>query len=236
MSGSNSSAPDAVPAPLELTVQTAASPDALVALGQAERTRRGRWQMLAVVLCCALPVLASYFSFYVLRMQGQAYGELIAAQPPMPADLPLRDLEGRAVNAASLRQQWLLMVVDGGSCVAACERHLYMQRQLREMLGRERERLDKVWFVIDDAPLSPALREALAAQPSTTVLRVPAPALARWLQPAAGQSITAHLYLADPMGRWMWRAPAQPDPMKIKGDLNRLLKASVHWDQPGRPQ
>ena len=33
------------------------------------------------------------------------------------------------------------------SCDAACEKRLFVQRQLREMLGRERDRVDKVWLV-----------------------------------------------------------------------------------------
>jgi len=237
MSGSKFSSPnDAEAHALDLTVHQAPPDGAVQALGRMEQTRRGRFMMIVVVLLCALPVLASYFTFYVLKPQGQAYGELIDQQPLLPSDLPLTDLDGRPVAAASLAHQWLLVVVDGGSCVADCETHLYMQRQLREMLGRERDRLDKLWLVTDDAPIQPALREALAAHPSTTVLRVPADALARWIQPATGQALAAHLYLVDPMGRWMWRSPTQPDPMKVKKDLDRLLRASVHWDQPGRPQ
>ena len=85
--------------------------------------------------------------------------------------MPLRNLAGEVVPAASLRHQWLLIVADGGSCVADCESHLYMQRQLREMLGRERERLDQVWLVTDDVPIQPALREALAAQPLDALLQ-----------------------------------------------------------------
>jgi hypothetical protein len=237
MSGSKFSSPsDAETPALDLTVHGAPQPDAVQALGQMERTRKGRIMMVVVVLLCALPVLASYFTFYVLKPQGNAYGELIAQQPELPSDLLLTTLDGKPVDPKSLHHQWLLVVVDGGSCVAQCETHLYMQRQLREMLGRERDRLDKLWLVTDDAPIKPALREALAAHPSTTVLRVPAEALSRWIEPGTGQALSAHLYLVDPMGRWMWRSPAQPDPMKIKKDLDRLLKASVHWDKAGRPE
>lgn len=239
MSGSKSSSPTDAGAEahaLDLTVHSATPDGTVQALGQVEQTRRGRIMMIVVVFLCALPVLASYFTFYVLKPQGQAYGELIDLQPLLPADLPLTSLEGQRVEARSLHHQWLLVVVDGGSCVADCESHLFMQRQLREMLGRERERVDKLWLVTDDAPIQPALQQALAAHPSTKVLRVPADALRRWLQPATGQALAAHLYLVDPMGRWMWRSPTQPDPIKIKKDMERLLRASASWDQPGRPQ
>ena len=112
------------------------------------------------------------------------------------------------------------------------------------MLGKERDRLDKVWLIPTeadtDAPL--ALRpelQAAVSQPGieVSVLRAPAAALQAWLQPAPGHELADHLYVVDPMGRWMLREPIEDDPVKIKrvlGDLQRLLKASASWDTPGR--
>lgn len=232
MSGSNSS-PPAADAPLELSVHTV---PAAAALAGAESSARGRWMMAFVVLICALPVIASYFAFYVLKPRGDAYGELIHPAVDLPANLPLRTLDGQAYAPERLRHQWLIVVVDGGSCVGDCEQRLYLQRQLREMLGRERERVDKLWLVVDDAAPAPALRQSLEATPAMTVLRTDRDALAAWLKPAAGQSLTSHLYIVDPLGRWMWRSPVRPEPQRIKRDLDKLLRASSSWDQPGRPQ
>jgi hypothetical protein len=199
------------------------------------RTARGRAKMLLVLMACAAPVIASYVSFYVLRPEGRNnYATLITPSRAMPGELPLTDLDGRAVSATSLKGQWLLVTVGRGACDGDCERRLYMQRQLREMTGRERDRIDKLWLVTDDAPIAPVLRAALVAAPATQVLRVPAPALAQWLAPAAGESLESHLYVVDPMGQWMMRAPPQPDPAKLKRDLERLLRASSFWDRPGR--
>ncbi len=232
MSGSNS-LPPAADAPLELAVH--ASP-ATAGLVDADRTQRGRWMMVFVVLLCAAPVIASYFMFYVVQPRGDAYGELINPAQELPAGLRLQTLDGQPYEAERLKHQWVLVVVDGGSCVGDCEPHLYMQRQLREMLGRERERVDKLWLVVDDAPIKPELRISLEAAPGMQILRADLEQLAAWLKPAAGQSLTSHLYLIDPMGRWMWRSPDRPEPQRIKRDLDKLLRASGSWDQPGRPQ
>ena len=35
-----------------------------------ERTRRGRLQMLFLLLACAAPVIASYFAYYVIKLEG----------------------------------------------------------------------------------------------------------------------------------------------------------------------
>jgi hypothetical protein len=208
-------------------------PDARLA-GEAQRLRTGRWKMLLVLAVCAAPVVASYFTYFVIRPQARTnYATLIQPTRTLPPDLPLATLDGRPVPAASLRGQWLLVALGGGACDAACDRRLFLQRQWREMMGKERERVDKVWLVTDDAPVAPALQQALT-QPPTTVLRTSREALARWLQPEPGQPLEASLYIVDPMGEWMMRTPADPDPAKLKADLERLLRASAGWDRPGR--
>jgi hypothetical protein len=239
MSGSNSSAPTdaARDEPLVMTVHGLGTPDlADPAQVEQRRTRIGRVKMLLVLLVCAAPVIASYLTYFVIRPEGRTnYGALILPTRGMPADLPLQSLAGADVRPASLRGQWLLVVVGPAACEAACEQRLYLQRQLREMLGRERDRLDKVWLITDGGAPAPRLREATADSPvPVTTLRVPRERLAAWLAPADGQALEDHLYLVDPMGEWMMRVPAQPEPGRVKRDLERVLRASSSWDQAGR--
>jgi len=217
---------------VSLAVHSLPDPRAMAAAQQ--RTRAGRLRMLLVVAICAAPVLASYFTFYVIKPGGRAYSELITPTVDMPAALTLRDLDGKAVTAESLKGQWLLTLVQDSACAQDCERLLFMQRQLREMLGKERDKLDKVLLLADEAPLRPELQQALTAQPPVTILRAPRAELQAWLKPAAGQRLEDSFYLVDPMGRWMLRSPAQPDPSKLKKDLERLMKANAGWDKPGR--
>jgi hypothetical protein len=238
MSGSNSSAPGsgAKPdgaSPLSFTVHSMPTPG-LDDVGR--RTASGRLKMLFVLLVCAAPVIASYLTYFVVRPEGRTnYSELIDPQRVLPESLPMTDLQGRPVAANSLRGQWLLVVVSGGACDSACEKRLWLQRQLREALGREKDRLDKLWLVIDDAAVRPETLAAVQAGGATTLLRVPREALAAWLQPAAGQSLEQHFYIVDPMGNWMMRAPGEPEPARLKRDLEKLLRASASWDTAGRP-
>ena len=241
MSGSNSSAPAAsatprVPEPLGMTVHSLHAPhlDDSVESDDPKRRRSGRWKMLLVLLMCAAPVIASYFTYFVIRPEGRTnYGTLILPTRSMPA-LALSTLDGAPVAAASLRGQWLLVVVGPSACGDACQKQLFIQRQLREMLGRERDRLDKVWLVTDGGAVAEPLRAALQAGEPTQVLRADAAALAQWLQPEAGGPLAAHLYVVDPMGEWMMRMPANPEPSRVKRDLDKLLRASSFWDTPGR--
>jgi cytochrome oxidase Cu insertion factor (SCO1/SenC/PrrC family) len=199
------------------------------------RTRVGRLKMLAVLAVCAAPVVASYLSYFVIRPSARSnYAELIDPPRPIPPGLPLTRLDGSSVDPSTLLGQWLIVVVSGGACDTACDRRIFLQRQLRELLGRDRDRVDKLWLVDDRASPPEAMLAAVRAVPGQTVLRVPRDALERWLAPAAGSDLHAHLYLVDPQGAWMMRAPAEPDPQKLKRDLERLLRASSAWDRPGR--
>jgi hypothetical protein len=220
------------PEPLGLTVHSLPEPtlDA-----SRQRTARGRVLMLLILAACAAPVVASYFTYFVLRPgQGTgAYGTLIQPTVSMP-DVSATDAAGATVRLRALKDQWLLVTVGPAACDAACEKRLFAQRQLREMLGRERDRIDKVWLVTDAAPLRPELAAALSQGEPVRVLRMDAAALQAWLKPAAGATLEQHLYIVDPMGEWMMRMPVEPDPSKVKRDLERLLRASASWDRAGR--
>jgi hypothetical protein len=233
MSGSNSSTPDvaAHADPLRLTVYELSEADAAA---QQRRTVVGRIKMLLVLALCAAPVIASYLAYFVIKPEGRSnYGSLIQPTRSMP-ELALQRLDGQALSSQALHGQWLLLVVAAADCPAACEQRLYAQRQLREMLGRERDRLDKVWLVTGPGQPRAPLLSALLAPPEVAVLRVDAAALARWLVPEAGHALEDHLYLVDPMGEWMMRFPVEFDPAKVKRDIDRLLRASASWDRPGR--
>jgi hypothetical protein len=247
MSGSESSAPASAVAPPEaatpLNFSVHSLPSADVAARDPQRTQRGRWQMLAVLLVCAAPVLAAYLAYLGVRPKALTnYSDLILPPRPLPASLRLADRSGAPVAPLSLRGQWLLVVVAGGACNAACERHLWLQRQLHELLGREKDRVDKLWLVDDGVAPRAQTLAAIGASPGTgpgglapaSVLQIGRASLAAWLAPAAGQALEDHLYIVDPQGDWMMRAPADADPAKLKRDIEKLLRASAGWDRAGR--
>jgi hypothetical protein len=190
--------------------------------------------MLLILLVCAAPVLASYTAYYWLRPEGRRnFGDLIDPQRPMPALMATR-LDGQAVPLLSLKAQWLLVSVAGGACDAMCQQNLYFQRQLREGLGKNKDRMDWVWLVTDTAPIPDSIRPALKG---ATVLRISQAELAQWLQPGEGHDLAAHLYVVDPMGNWMMRFPAgvsMETAPKFKRDLEQLMRGSAGWDQAGR--
>lgn len=218
--------------PLDLTVH--ALPILAGADTGAQRTRLGRWKMLFVLVICAAPVVASYLAYYVIRPETRSvFGALIDPQRPLP-DLAGVAPDGVQQNLQALKGQWLLVTVSGGACDSTCQEYLYLQRQLRESLGREKDRLDRVWLINDDVEIAPELLPALK---DAVVLRVPAAGLAAWLAPDKTHALGEHLYLVDPLGNWMMRFPAKlglEGAAKAKRDIGRVLRASASWDEAGR--
>lgn len=239
MSGFKSSPPSAAEAsttppldePLGLTVHSMPTLDA-DAVRRSGNTPAAKLKLLLLLLVSAAPVIASYFTYYVIRPEGRRnYGELIEPQREMPGWAGVA-LSGGSVPLPSLKDQWLLISVADSACDAACEKHLYLSRQLRESLGKEKERLDWVWLRTGDAAVPQAMLPGLT---TAQVLQVDADKLAQWLQPAPGHQLADHLYLVDPMGHWMMRFPAEADAVKVRKDLERLMRGSSAWDKAGRP-
>jgi hypothetical protein len=212
---------------LELTVHSL--PQASEHAGQ--QTPRGRWALMALLLACAAPVIASYFTYYVIRPEGRTnYGTLLNPQRPMP-EVSVTDLTGQAKPLKRIKDQWLLVQAAPAACDAVCEKNLYVQRQVRESLGREKDRMDWAWIITDDAPLREALKPAAA---QATVVRMDAGVVKQWLPPESGRSVSDHLYVVDPLGNLMMRFPPDADPKRMRKDLDRLMRASNSWDKAGR--
>ena len=219
--------------PLGMTVYDLPLP-AEVAQADAKRTSMGRFNMLLVLLACAAPVVASYITYYWVRPEARRnFGELIQPTRAIPR-IEAERLDGTKMVLTDLKGQWLLVSVAGAACDAACQQHLYLQRQILVGLGKERPRTEWLWLVNDKAQVPKSLLPALE---EATVLRIDPQALAQWLQPEANKKLEDHLYMVDPMGEWMMRFPAQLNTegaLKAKRDMERLLRASASWDLPGR--
>ena len=241
MSGSKSSdaffAPGASPPVDAAAQQRSAGDTALVALVEQSRTRTGRWKLLLLMLVFAAPVVLSYFTYYVIRPEGRTnFGTLINPQRAMPEQALVTALDGSTRRLGELKGQWLLVSVAPGACDATCRNNLYLQRQIRESLGREKDRLDWIWLVSDAQALPSDIRAGLA---QASVLRMDGADIAGWLQPEDGHALAKHLYLVDPMGHWMMRMPADLDAKgaaKARRDIERLLRASSSWDRAGREE
>jgi hypothetical protein len=188
--------------------------------------RTSRLKLYLVLAICAAPVIASYYAYYFVRPEARNnYGTLVEPQRPMPS-LQLKTLDGRPFDSASLRGKWVMLMIAGGDCPAACVDRLYHIRQVRLTTGKDRDRVERVWLIPDATPLSTML---MREYDGTEMLRADPRELERWLDvDSAGRpsDYAEHIYIVDPLGNLMMQFPRDADPTKTKNDLSKLLRAS----------
>jgi hypothetical protein len=174
---------------------------------------------------CAAPVLASYLFYFVIKPDKRTnYGDLIDPQRAVPT-LDATTLDGKPYDLATLAGRWVMLSAVGAACPEVCAKKLSEMRQIRLTTGKDRDRVELVWFVTDTQSV-PQL--VLDAYPNVIMLRADPARLAAWLPgtSAPASSFTDHLYMVDPHQHLMMRFPTDPDPYRVKRDLTKLLSAS----------
>ena len=169
-------------------------------------------KLALLALFFLLPVGASYLIWGLDLAPGTTgnYGTLLR---PQPVALP---------EAGELKGKWVLVQFDGGACDAGCERKLYFMRQVRRAQGKEMQRVARLWLLTDKAQPGPELLKAIEGTLIAPRAGIDA---ANGAFPAGG-SVTDHIYLVDPLGNLMMRFPREPDPSRVRKDLERLLRYS----------
>jgi hypothetical protein len=190
------------------------------------QTRRGRLQMLFLLLACAAPVIASYLAYYVFKPEGGKtnFGTLVQ---------PVQDMNPAWFDIPFNGKWTLLVARPAGECTIkneSCLEALFLMRQLRIAVGRESGRVQLVWVNTDGKPVDP---EVLLAYDQKTagfqILTLPADTQLKaefdaWLnRDGAGQKIQ----LIDPSPAKMMIFPVTNSPKEfgsIKKDLEKLLR------------
>ncbi len=204
---------------------------------------RSRTPLVLIVLLSLSPVLAAVLAYFnpQYRPDGSvAYGTLIEPQRPIPTPEALQatTLDGKPFDVASLKGKWLLVTADGGDCQDACARKLFILRNSHASQGKNVERLARVWFITDDAPVP---ERVLEAYKGTIILRVKpeqlqayllkdattpgapaAPAVAAPAQTAA-TALAEPMWIIDPHANLILQYPANAEPEKVRKDISKLV-------------
>lgn len=190
------------------------------------RTRRGRIQMLLLLLACASPVIASYFAYYVIKPAGGKtnLGTLV---------YPAQDFNTAWLDVP-VKGKWTLLIArPAGECQIKDERcieALFLMRQTRVAMGRESGRLQLIWVNTDGKPVDSEVTKIYDEKTAGfKVVSLPSDPQARdafesWLnKEGAGQQIQ----LIDPSPAKMMYFPVTNSPKEfssMKKDLEKLLK------------
>ena len=190
------------------------------------RTRRGRIQMLLLLLACASPVIASYFTYYVIKPAGGKtnLGTLV---------YPAQEFNTTWLDTPTKGKWSLLIARPAGECKVKdekCIEALFLMRQVKVAMGREGGRLQLLWINTDSQPVDPEVIKAydekvagfkIVSLPSDPKLQSEFEA---WLnKEGAGQQIQ----LVDPSPAKMMYFPVTNSPKEFAGmkkDIEKLLK------------
>ena len=182
-----------------------------------EQRRRGRRVALVILAFCAAPTVAAWLAYFVWQPQSRSnYGELL--EPRTLPDPELRRPDAGTFRLSELRHKWVLLQIDSAACGESCRKKLVYMRQARLALGKDADRVERVWLVDDAADPDPALlREHEGLK------------VARAARGGLGDPLpleTGYIYVVDPLGSLMMRFPGEPDGRRMLRDLSRLLRAS----------
>ncbi len=174
--------------------------------------------MAAIFAVCAAPLVAALIAYHFFPPGGRTnYGELVEPRP-LPRAVVQR-LDGRPFTLAELHGKWVLLQVDTTACGPPCQEKLFHMRQVRLAQGRNMDRVERVWLVLDAGRPAPEL----APLHDGAVVARAFPGIVAALPAADARD---HVYLVDPRGNVMLRFPKHADPQRMIKDLERLLKYS----------
>ncbi|HHQ14963.1 MAG TPA: cytochrome oxidase assembly protein [Chromatiales bacterium] len=185
------------------------------------RRRRGRLMLVGVAVVFIGPLIAAFLLYFGGNWSPQGSAEHGALILP-PRLMPDSPLSGGREPAIRLRDKWTLLIVEPAACDESCRTVLYETRQLRRALGKDMDRVQRVWVLTDghaDAGF------VSAEHPDLVVVDSDDPAEQALLE-IIGPHTAGEAFLIDPHGNLMMRFPPGLSMRAIHTDLKRLLKVS----------
>ena len=117
---------------------------------------------------------------------------------------------------------WVLLYADSAECTASCQDALYTLRQSRKMLGKEMDRLKRVFLHGESSPDTVFLAAEHAG-----LIALRDDDLSLLLNNKKPATLTAGgYYLLDPLGNLVMYFEPDIDPSDMVEDIKRLLKLS----------
>ena len=182
------------------------------------KATRGRAQFLLIALVFFGPLLFAAWLYY----QG---GSLQPTEKANHGTLlePIVNLGDAVPGSAILENRaWLLLYANEGVCGEPCLEALYTLRQSRLMLGKEMDRLMRVFLHGEQGP-----DNLLIAEEHKGLITLQDEALQLVLDNKKPQALVdGGYYLIDPHGNLVMYFDPEINPREMVDDIKRLLKLS----------
>lgn len=185
-----------------------------------------RLKLIGLLAAFAVPLIVATGT-YIARSHlplpsPRSYGRLITPARPL-AEFTLTDTEGKPFHYSDLRGHWTMIYV-GGACDLLCQANLFKMRQTRLALGKDTERMERLYVLTDPSALD-AMRALLAEHPGMRVVLADAELARRTLQLKPDDPMGS-IYVVDPLANLMMNYPPHAAAKGMLKDLAKLLRIS----------
>ncbi len=182
-----------------------------------QRTR-GRLQFLLIAAIFFGPLLFAAWLYY----SGEALQPEERANHGTLLEPIVNLLEAVPESAIHEDRAWRLLYAEDGECGESCQKALYTLRQSRLMLGKEMDRVERVFLHGEQAP-----DNLLGAEEHRGLVSLYDPSLRAVLESKRPGSLAAGgFYLIDPHANLVLYFSPDIKPRDMVDDIKRLLRLS----------
>ena len=185
-----------------------------------EKKKAGQPQMLLVAGFFLGPLMLAALMYY-----GGSYSAVDGGTNKGALLQPFVNL-GEALPASRIHEivehQWLMVYSNTGLCGSECESSLLTLRQTRLMLGKEMDRVERVFLHGDTAPDTVFIEEQ-----HTGLKTITDTGLGELLEGKRPVNLdNGGIFLIDPLGNLVMYFPPNLDPKDTVSDIKHLLRLS----------
>ena len=183
------------------------------------------WILLAV---SGLPYLLSWIWYANMENLPEVAsgnrGELIEPARPLE-NMMLATADGSLLNTNSLKGNWILMMAGSSDCNEACLKNVYFMRQVRRLMGEDREKIKRIFVMTDNSRLD-SFQEQVRQYGDMEIVSTVEEQGNKLIEKMTinNNNPENRIFIVDPLANLMMAYPQDVDPEDIAKDFRRLLK------------
>jgi cytochrome oxidase Cu insertion factor (SCO1/SenC/PrrC family) len=194
---------------------------------------RGRRGLLLVITVFAMPLLAAFVLYYwapasFLPGGRTNHGHLVTPARPL-GEVKLVGADGQPLGRSLFENHWTLLYLGSSECADSCRNALYYARQVHIALGRDQDRVQRVYVSADRHALAKLSSWAQHEHSGMHIALAEGEGGAGFLgffQAGAPAAPRDSIYLLDPLGNWLMVYQPGDPPKGMLTDLKKLLRLS----------
>lgn len=192
----------------------------------AQNRKKMSWQLAAILLVTLVPIVAAYVAYFTgIGVPQSRVNEGVLLEPArnLVDVLPLAQGDKPQIENNLL---WRLVVPIPAICDQACQRNLYITRQVHIRLADKADRVERYAVNIGGSEGAAFLQSIAAEHPGLKSFSMAEEDWHRWLR-GTNMPTSDHAYLlVDQVGFAMMFYSVQHDGNQLLKDLKRVLRYS----------